>query len=312
MAHKLGFSNIEYFKNFNMGRELEIAGEFIYESAIKMKALSFVGNHFNVNTILYNGAVGIERLQKILLCMNMVAESELEKPLKCLKEHNHSDLQNKIKDFYGITFNKNQLALLELFRRYYDDFRYAEYQINYDETELCNILINFTNKGTGTSISIDAPFLEEDYKKMKSYFINLLGQISYKYYNEVCKKACSLGLFTYEMSSDSNATKIFYRNKEEKLYDILQIEEYALKEFLIYLLSVKKKTNFLKFFKSIAVLDFDEYMIPEYLLDITKFQSSTLLKDFVENAYTNFSQQELNERKEILDLMSNSRVIWED
>ncbi|MCM1367698.1 MAG: hypothetical protein NC184_02680 [Roseburia sp.] len=312
MAYKSGFSNIEYFKNFNMGRELEIAGEFIYESAIKMKALSFVGNHFNVNTILYNGAVGIERLQKILLCMNMVSESELETPLKCLKEHNHIILQNKIKEIFGITFNKNQIALLELFRRYYDDFRYAEYQIDYNETELCNMLIDFINKRTGTSISIGAPFLEQDYRKMKSYFINLLGQISYKYYNEIWEKANGLGLFTCEMSSDSNAAKIFYRREEEKLYDILQIEEYAFKEFLIYLLSAKKKTKFLKFFKSLAVLDFDEYMIPEYLLDITNFKSSVLLNDFVEDAYTNFSRQELKERKEILDLMSNSQVMWED
>lgn len=87
MSNTFGLNKLNYFKNFNMGRELEIAGEFIYESSLQMKALSFVGNHFNVNTILYNGAVGVERLQKILLCMNMSSDAELKNPLKCLKGH---------------------------------------------------------------------------------------------------------------------------------------------------------------------------------------------------------------------------------
>lgn len=312
MSNRSGLNSIEYFKNFNMGRELEIAGEFIYESSTKMKALSYVGNHFNVNTILYNGAVGIERLQKILLCMNMESESELEAPLKCLKGHNHIELQNRIRESVGVIFDKNHMDLLELFRSYYDNFRYAEYQINYDEMKLCNIFINFINKRIGTKISLDLPFLEDEYKKMKSYYINLLGQISYKYYSEIHKKAFDLGLFTYELSTDSNAIKIFYRNEDDKLFDQLQIEEYSLKELIIYLMGAKKKTGYLKALKSIKALDFDEYMIHEYLLDITKFKASMLLSDFVEDAYTNFSDKELKERKQFLDLISNSQVVWDD
>ena len=57
------------FKSLNMGRELEIAGEFIYDSAKKIMSISGLNNTYEINIILYTGAVGIERLQKIYLCL---------------------------------------------------------------------------------------------------------------------------------------------------------------------------------------------------------------------------------------------------
>ena len=49
-----------------MAHELGIAGEFIYDSARKAMALRNLYNDYELNSILYNGAVGIERLQKII------------------------------------------------------------------------------------------------------------------------------------------------------------------------------------------------------------------------------------------------------
>jgi hypothetical protein len=53
------------FKSLNMGRELEIAGEFIYDSAKEAMSIRGLNNTYEINIILYTGAVGIERLQKI-------------------------------------------------------------------------------------------------------------------------------------------------------------------------------------------------------------------------------------------------------
>ena len=59
------------FKSINMAHELGIAGEFIYDSARKAMALRNLYNDYELNSILYNGAVGIERLQKIYLCLSI-------------------------------------------------------------------------------------------------------------------------------------------------------------------------------------------------------------------------------------------------
>ena len=312
MTERLGFTEIDYFKNFNMGRELEISGEFIYESAIKMNCLSYIGNHFEVNTILYNGSVGIERLQKILLCMYMKSSQEVTSPLKCFTKHNHIELHTAINKRLKVPADKNILCLLEVFRRYYDDFRYAEYQLSYKEKELCELLINFIDKRIGVSLSLDYPNNENDYLKMKSFYINLLGKIALLYFRAIRNKAEELNLFTYEIDSFSNAMKIFYRQDDEKLYDVLQTENYALKELIIYLKKTKKQTNFLKYLRSFEPLDFDAVLIPEYLTDIVKYKSSTLLNDFVESIYSDFDSKQLRERKELLDLMSSNQVMWED
>ena len=57
------------FKSINMGRELEIAGEFVYDSAKKAMSIKGLDNTYEINIILYTGAVGIERLQKYIFVL---------------------------------------------------------------------------------------------------------------------------------------------------------------------------------------------------------------------------------------------------
>lgn len=47
------------FKSINMGRELEIAGEFIYESVKKAMSITGLHNQYEINIIMYTGAVGM-------------------------------------------------------------------------------------------------------------------------------------------------------------------------------------------------------------------------------------------------------------
>lgn len=54
------------FKSINMGRELEISGEFIYESAKKTMSITGLNNQYEINIILYTGAVGIDGYKKFI------------------------------------------------------------------------------------------------------------------------------------------------------------------------------------------------------------------------------------------------------
>ena len=86
------------FKSINMGRELEISGEFIYESAKKTMSITGLNNQYEINIILYTGAVGIERLQKIYLCLVLQNPTDKESVPKCLVEHNHHELEKEIEE----------------------------------------------------------------------------------------------------------------------------------------------------------------------------------------------------------------------
>ena len=54
------------YQNFNMVIELDIAGGFIYDGIKKIYEMSSFANDYETFSALYNIAVGIERLQKIV------------------------------------------------------------------------------------------------------------------------------------------------------------------------------------------------------------------------------------------------------
>lgn len=142
---KEDFGAVNYFKNFNMGREIEIAGEFIYESMREMYSLKSFDEHFRVNKVLYNASVGTERLQKILLFMFLVNQtSDFDHLPKSLKEHKHLALHELIKKSVpGYKLNKNKIKLLEVFQSYYNEHRYGEFYPDYNTNKLMALFDNY-------------------------------------------------------------------------------------------------------------------------------------------------------------------------
>ena len=99
-----------------MANELDVAGEFIYaaiDKFNKMNNFDQVGDNF---FFLYHLAVGIERVQKILLVIiNDVERDEIEDFLEKIKSHNHMMLHGKIKEKVNISFSKEQnLSLIHI------------------------------------------------------------------------------------------------------------------------------------------------------------------------------------------------------
>lgn len=60
------------FKTFNLGRGLETAGEFIYESAKKMIGIKNFYNKYEVNAILYLGYSPMFILMKHMIGMKII------------------------------------------------------------------------------------------------------------------------------------------------------------------------------------------------------------------------------------------------
>ena len=115
------------FKSINMGRELEISGEFIYESAKKTMSITGLNNQYEINIILYTGAVGIERLQKIYLCLVQQNPTDKDSIPKCLMGHNHLELNKEIEKYTTEHILRNGRGLLGVFSEYYNNYRYANY-----------------------------------------------------------------------------------------------------------------------------------------------------------------------------------------
>ena len=57
------------YKNFNMGTELDISGEFIFDGINVLNQMKSINDHASLFSFLYHTAVGIERLQKIIIAL---------------------------------------------------------------------------------------------------------------------------------------------------------------------------------------------------------------------------------------------------
>ena len=117
-------NDIFEFKSIQMAREVTLAGDFIFTSAKKAMQLTSVHNEFDINAILYNGSVGVERLQKIYLylCMDNPFENHDD-----LKTHNHCELEKRVADESGRNLYDNGKKLISKFNEYYGEYRYGNY-----------------------------------------------------------------------------------------------------------------------------------------------------------------------------------------
>lgn len=86
------------YKNFNMGYELGISGEFIYDGIAALNEMICIEESSPLFSFLYHTSVGIERLQKIIIVLfKDIKFDEYEEFEKSLITHSHQDLHSRIK-----------------------------------------------------------------------------------------------------------------------------------------------------------------------------------------------------------------------
>ncbi|NLJ80292.1 MAG: hypothetical protein GX335_04635 [Firmicutes bacterium] len=99
--------HVLYFKNFPMGTEIQIAGSFVYLGLQEFNRLKSFYHEDEVFPILYHIAVGIERLQKVLVVLTeeitVIDREKVEEKLQKLG-HRHVALHNRIREKTFVEF----------------------------------------------------------------------------------------------------------------------------------------------------------------------------------------------------------------
>lgn len=296
------------FKSINMGRELEIAGEFIYDSAKKTMSISGVNNIYEINIILYTGAVGIERLQKIYLCLAAQDPTDVDSMPKCLRKHNHTELQREVKKYSEKKVPQNANSMLGLFGEYYNNFRYANYSSGQQENDLRKLFIGFLKRLNG-KFNFDEPYAAVQFEGFKKIYINKLGELAAYYYLLICEKASELNTYTYEIDSLSRTARVFWSAQRRTLYEQMVLEQNATKELLLYIYKKKGGAGVFRLFDEMEALDFDDGLVNEYLEDLCVGKINDLLIDCVDDLHEEIGDKA--QRKELLSLIGNSSVMFD-
>jgi hypothetical protein len=149
-----------YWQNFELGKELEIAGGFIYDGLRNLHEMETVRYESEIFSVLYSLSVGLERFLKVTVVLLEFDENtdstEFEKRLMT---HNHSVLVDRIKKSHNLQFDKAHNELLSVLTKFYKSYRYDRYSIRSvnDLSKEKKAFLKYLKKYLGIDITENPP-----------------------------------------------------------------------------------------------------------------------------------------------------------
>lgn len=273
----------EFWKNFRLGTELQISGSFIFNSLHTLDRMVFFYFEEECFEVLYNSSVGFERLLKIVIILSEHTEHINQQDFeKSLITHNHLELFNRIKKKHSLKFSDVHIHFLQMLSDFYNSSRYDRFGLHsvYNENSSKNLLINFFEKHLKTKILAELPFSTEIDNRMRNFFGRTIGKISQTLYDLVENIASSLNIYTYEITYDTKAYRIFIAKDFT-----FESEKTLRKELLIAFLQNKFDEGFVEFINKIKPVEFESHSANEYIKYLTDFHPKHFLIEELETRY---------------------------
>jgi hypothetical protein len=255
---------LEFWTNFKLGEELQIAGRFIYNGLRCFHEMYTLHNEDEVFDTLYNISVGIERLFKVAIILveheDLVDQNEFE---ESLITHNHHKLLTRLKEKRNFELSGVHNEFLSLLSTFYKTHRYGRYSASDLTTNIKerDALQEYIKKHLDITIVNDPPFsVTPNNQRTRRFLGKVVGKISSLLYEIICKESRRRDIYTYEIRSESKAEKIFLRNE----YDFTN-EDVLWRELLVYFVNTKESSENLQLAREMKPLEFDPALIVDYL-----------------------------------------------
>lgn len=301
------------YKNFNMGTELDISGEFIYDGMQTLNQMKGIEQDALLFSFLYHVSVGLERLQKIILALfENVTMENCEDFEKSLITHSHSELSERISRSTKLQLNTRENEFLQLLAVFYKTARYHRFNIKsqYSEEQcmIANYIKRYLSQEKIQNHFITGKLLVTD--GVKELFGKVIGSISKKYY-ELVREGCSQNnTYTYELRPGSKAEKVFLsQHRNNSLQEQKITEAIVLKELLVYLRNTKQTNSFMRFLDGIPPIELDVAFLNEYFAELCNGIVPQSLVDEVEYHYEENSYS--IDRMNLVNLIGNTDAVFE-
>jgi hypothetical protein len=297
----------EYWKNFQLGDELSIAGAFIYNGMRRfheMRSFSFADEVFEV---LYNLSVGIERLLKIAVVLvehdDARDQAELE---SSLITHNHLELLARLKKRAKLNLGTPHNDLLALLGTFYKSLRYDRFTLasSYNPKAENEALVVFLEKHLSVAISRDSMFGMRNEDRYRAFLRKTVLKICRDLYELLGNRATELNLYTYELQYGSKASSVFQREVDMGDEDVLW------KELLIFFMNSEKTSGYIEFLRGIEPLDFDPEMTGDYLDSFRSDAAKGEAMDELEHHYEELGKEKRKERLEMMKIIGAPGVYF--
>lgn len=303
------------YKNFNMGTELDIAGVFIYDGMKTFNDLHEIYYESDTFSVLYHFAVGIERLQKVLVVLiDNITEEQVKEFEESLITHSQQALHERIISKTDIKFTSRENGFLALLSNFYKEGRYNRFNVGSNIDFENDIFIKYIERNCEEKyFQIDqfngrGLLLNEHIKKIIG---KTVGKISITYYDEIRKYAGMRNIYTDELRVEHKAQKVFLDSKlaNNSLYEMLLKEKHLKEEIIVYLCNAELKGGLSKLIKGIEPLNLNDWNLAEIISMLVNDNCSLeviyALEDEMPEKY---SKSELKERTQMLDLIECSNI----
>ena len=299
----------EFWKNFSLGEELNIAGTFIYNGLRSFYEMQSLGNIDEVFESLYNLAVGLERLLKVAVVL-IEHDSSFDQNAfeESLITHGHLELLNRIKGQRTVQMGKPHNELLSLLSKFYKSYRYDRYLSSsiYSAESEKSRLRAFLDKHLPDEKS-ESSFLlwraENLSMRHKHFMRKLVTKLTSQLFEVVRERAFELNIFTYELRSGSKAEAVFYMKAD------IYAEEALWKELLIFFMNTPSSTGLLEYMRGIEPLEFDPHLAEEYLSCFSSNSAKGRVLGELEALYEMIDKPK--DRLEEISLITNPNIMWD-
>ncbi len=219
----------EYWKNFNLGTELDIAGRFLFNELQAFHEMEHFASAEEAFEFLYSVVVGVERLLKIAVILtehdHAVDQNAFE---KSLITHTHQELVLHLRTNNELKFTPRENEFIALLGRFYTSQRYGRYSLNsvsapaQERHELVKFLESNLKVKIDTEDFLTVTRNERRHRKLIG---KVLSKIVNPVYQIVVEQAGRLNIYTYEIDHRSKASEIFLSKKFDfEDEDILQAD----------------------------------------------------------------------------------------
>jgi hypothetical protein len=293
-----------FWKNFNMGKELSIAGSFIYNGLRAFDLMKTFYYEEEIFEVLYNISVGIERLEKIAIVLLEHDKTDEQIEFESsLRTHNHQELYNRISRNKKCNFSNVHNAFLQLLSNFYNSMRYDRYTLLsvYDYGKERKALVEFIKKYLDIKIEITPPFnVTCNNSKIKRFIGKVVGKICNQLYDIIYEESTRLKIYTHEIDPWSKASKIFLRKK----YDFCD-EDIVWKELFLFIMNTPEYSDVIDLIRDIEPLNLEECRAGEYFDSLKSTKDLLMFIDEIESYYEDINIKERLSTLGILDDMQN-------
>ena len=296
----------EWWKNFALGTELDVAGTFIYNGIKTLHDLDFLDQSVEIFELLYNLSVGTERLLKVaIILVEHDVQADVEALEKILLTHNTIELANRVEKHTDLGLTSLHREWLSLLSTFYKSHRYGRYTFRAvpDVFEEKRLFQAFLAKHLGVDLGDDEGFSLRNSDQIRKFVGKVVKRITDSLFKLVRERAEELNIYTDEIRGDSKAIKTFHGTRLDFIDETIRK-----KELLLFLMSDKAVGAHVRMLKSIDALDFDPPMVPGCIKALLNDLHLHHVGGVVDELYLDVTDK--GKRFAMLDLMESEHVAY--